>query len=119
MKKLLLVTALILSFCFLSTLPCQANEIAWPEKYSGEYNSEGQLINIKINGMVCEFCAKSLEKVLLKRKEVSAISINLTTKDIILNMNPGQTIDDDTFKKLIKDAGNNAGDIIRQGDGNE
>ncbi len=54
---------------------------------------------------MCEFCAKSLEKVFLRRDEVTAINLNLTTKEILINLKNGASLDDATVESLISYAG--------------
>ena len=70
-------------------------------------------INIKVNGLVCDFCARSLEKVFLKRGDVSSIKVDLGKGSIVVAMKPGLTIDDATLTKLITDSGYNIAAIGR------
>ena len=62
-------------------------------------------INIKASGLVCDFCARSLEKVFLKRGDVQGIKVDLGKGSIAIAMKPGLTIDDATLTKLITDSG--------------
>ena len=68
-------------------------------------------INIKATGLVCDFCARSLEKVFLKRGDVRKINIDLGKSSIVVTMKPGLTIDDETITKLIMDSGYNVSTI--------
>lgn len=70
-------------------------------------------INIKASGLVCDFCARSLEKVFLKRGDVAGISVDLGKGSIVVAMKPGSTIDDKTLTKLITDSGYNVNAIRR------
>ena len=70
-------------------------------------------INIKASGLVCDFCARSLEKVFLKRGDVSGISVDLGKGSIVVAMKSGSTIDDKTLTKLITDSGYNVNAIQR------
>ena len=70
-------------------------------------------INIKVNGLVCDFCARSLEKVFLKREDVAGIKVDLGKGLIAVAMKPGSTIDDATLSKLITDSGYNISAIGR------
>ena len=96
-----------------------------------EHNHEGQVVelsetannietascedtvNIKVNGLVCDFCARSLEKVFLKRGDVAEINVDLHSGSVLVTMKPGSTIDDTTITKLIKDSGYNISAIER------
>ena len=70
-------------------------------------------INIKVNGLVCDFCARSLEKVFLKRGDVGGIKVDLAKGSIVVAMKPGLTIDDATLTKLVADSGYNVSAIHR------
>ncbi len=62
-------------------------------------------INVKVSGLVCDFCARSLEKVFLKRGDVAGINVDLGKGSVAVAMKPGLTIDDATLTKLITDSG--------------
>ena len=70
-------------------------------------------INIKVSGLVCDFCARSLEKIFLKRGDVAGISVDLGKGSVIVATKPGSTIDDTTLTKLITDSGYNVNAIGR------
>lgn len=65
------------------------------------------VINVKVNGLVSDFCARALEKVFSKREEVAGIKVDLDNGLVKVAMKPGQTIDDETLTKLISDSGYN------------
>ncbi len=64
-------------------------------------------VNVKVSGLVCDFCARALEKVFGKREEVSGIKVDLDKGDIRINLKPGKTLDDETVKQLVTDSGYN------------
>lgn len=70
-------------------------------------------IHVKVKGLVCDFCARALEKVFSKQEAVSDIDVNLDTKIITINLNEGRTIDDATITQLITDSGYNVEGIHR------
>lgn len=65
------------------------------------------VINIKVNGLVCDFCARALEKVFGKREDVAGITVDLDNSLVTVTMKPDQTIDDETLTELITDSGYN------------
>ena len=71
------------------------------------------VITVQIDGLVCDFCARALEKVFGKRAEVTGIDVNLNTKLVTIGLNKGADIDDATITKLITDAGYNVVKINR------
>jgi hypothetical protein len=49
---------------------------------SGEITNN--IININVNGMVCDFCAQSIEKVFMKRIEVKGINVDLEDQKVVI-----------------------------------
>ncbi len=85
-----------------------------PAASSGIENASCEdTINVKVNGLVCDFCARSLEKVFLKRGDVAGIKVDLGKGSVVVAMKPGLTIDDTTLTKLITDSGYNIAAIGR------
>lgn len=60
---------------------------------------------VKVNGLVCDFCARALEKTFAKTGKVAGVSVDLTAKEVRLKFVKGATLDDATVRKLVKDAG--------------
>ncbi len=84
MKKLTLITATLLML----SMPA----------YAGTIYAD-------VNGLVCDFCARALEKTFGKKEEVKDISVDLDKKIVTINFNEGQNLDDETVTKLITDSG--------------
>ena len=93
MKKLVLITLL-----FLISSPAMAVET----------------IKISVNGLVCDFCARSIEKVFGKQEAVGRVTVDLTAKLITASMKDGQTLSDEMLTKLVTDAGFNITNIERE-----
>ena len=68
---------------------------------------------ITVNGLVCDFCARALEKVFGQEEAVKAIDVNLDTKIITVNFKEGQTLSDERLTQLITDSGYNVEGINR------
>ncbi|MBY0315371.1 MAG: cation transporter [Bdellovibrionales bacterium] len=60
---------------------------------------------IKVNGMVCSFCAQGIEKKFKAREEISAVSVDLDTKTVDLQFKDGKIMSDDEIKKMIQASG--------------
>jgi len=88
MKKLLLTIALLVSL----SLPAFAA------------HSKGA-VYADVNGLVCDFCARSLEKIFGQQEAVESINVDLDEKVITIYFNHGQSLNDATITKLITDAG--------------
>ena len=63
------------------------------------------LVNVEVNGMVCDFCARALEKVFSKKQEVAAIDVDLDNGKISINFNDGADLEDSTIQKLVTNSG--------------
>lgn len=70
-------------------------------------------IDVKVNGLVCDFCARSLEKVFGSHEGVSGVTVDLEQGSVSIAMQPGKTIDDATLTELITDSGYNVSAIDR------
>jgi len=90
MKKLFLTTALLV----LLSLPAFSVH-------------PGGTVYADVNGLVCDFCARALEKVFSKQKAVEFINVDLDEKIITIHFNEGQQLDDETITQLITDSGYN------------
>lgn len=64
-----------------------------------------QNIEVSVKGMVCDFCARGLEKVFAKQKAVESTSISLETGKVTLVMKKDQNLGDKKITKLINDNG--------------
>lgn len=104
----------------LSTAPAWANHGSHNHPEEAPSKSAGTAVegaacedkvNIRVNGMVCDFCARALEKVFGKREEVSGIRVDLDNSLVTVAMKPGKTIDDATLTRLITDSGYDVQDI--------
>ncbi len=67
--------------------------------------SSGETLLVLINGLVCDFCARSIEKVFNKQNSVKNVNINLEKMLITINLKSGEKLDDTTVKRLVEDSG--------------
>lgn len=110
MKKLtLLLTAITLTFA----TPVYAGHGEGGHEAHAEQAVQSGDVHVSVNGLVCDFCARALEKVFGKEEAVKAIDVNLDTKIITVNFNKGQTLSDEKITQLITDAGYNVEGIHR------
>ena len=66
---------------------------------------EPQIVEVKIKGMVCSFCAQGLQKGIGKLEEVEKVEINLKKGYAKITVKKGETLPMDEVKEIIKDAG--------------
>lgn len=90
MKKLLSILAL--TFLLATTAPALAEHTAGIEHD----------VTVKVNGMVCDFCAQSLKKIFGKEDAVNGIDVDLDTQTVTIDTKDGQTLNDAKIKELIE-----------------
>ncbi len=57
---------------------------------------------VKVDGMVCDFCAQSLQKVFGKEDSVNGIDVSLDDQTVTIDTKEGQDITDEKVKELIE-----------------
>ena len=75
-------------------------------------------IYIDVQGLVCDFCAQSIDKVFSKQVGVEKVDVNLNNGRVTIKMadvfqDDEDGISNDTIVKLLKDAGYEVVAIIR------
>lgn len=62
-------------------------------------------IKAEVNGMVCAFCAKGIEKKLNALPQKQAAFVDLKSRVVALQLKEGQDVSNEAFSKVIEDAG--------------
>jgi copper chaperone CopZ len=62
-------------------------------------------IKAEVNGMVCAFCAKGIEKKLNALPQRQAAFVDLKSRVVALQLKEGQDVSNEAFSKVIEDAG--------------
>lgn len=88
-------TILIMMFSLIAALPASAQAACETE----------QTVTVKVNGLICDFCARSLEKMFGQRDAVSRISVDLDKGLVTITLKPTATMEDAEIKRLITDSG--------------
>ncbi|MBS3961063.1 MAG: heavy-metal-associated domain-containing protein [Sandarakinorhabdus sp.] len=73
-----------------------------------------QMVTVKVNGLVCDFCARSIEAMMKRRSDVSSIHIDLAKGEVHLALKAGAQLDDATLTKVITDSGYAVTGITRE-----
>lgn len=90
----------------------QHHEAVADTAMSGE-DFDGHDITVAVNGMVCDFCAQSLMKVLERNDAVETVEISLEDKTIAIVLKEGGSMSDEELDKAVKSAGYNIASIDR------
>ena len=75
---------------------------------------ENQILKISVNGLVCDFCARSIEKLFSKKESVESINVDLEKMLITIYLKKGKNINNTTVTMLIKDSGYDVTEINRE-----
>ena len=76
--------------------------------------AQAETIKASVNGLVCAFCATSIEKTFKKQPAVDQVKVDLDTKLVTINTKKDQSLDDATITRLITDAGYAVTKITRE-----
>ena len=71
----------------------------------------GGTVYVDVNGLVCDFCARALEKVFGKKEAVESISVNLDEKIVTINFKEGLKLEHKEITQLITESGYNVREI--------
>lgn len=74
---------------------------------------ENEILSISVNGLVCDFCARSIEKLFNKKESVKSINVNLEKMLITITLKKGKSLNDSIIKKVISDSGYEIREISR------
>lgn len=101
MKHILLVLAVMM--------------VAFPAYASHNGKEHGLLktITISVDGMVCDFCARALEKIFYQRQGVEGVDVNLDTHVVKIDVTEETVISDEEIKQMVTQAGYNVSKIER------
>ena len=82
-------------------------------------NAYAKTIKIGVEGMVCDFCAQSIEKVFLTQPGVEKVDVNLEVGKVTVKMadvfqDNEDGISDERIKQLFLDAGYDVSKIERK-----
>lgn len=75
----------------------------------------GEIIQVRVNGLVCDFCAQSIRKVFLRTGAVNETEVDLKDRRVTVYLKEGGNLTDETVKKLLEDSGYSTVSISRSG----
>lgn len=67
--------------------------------------AEQQLKAVRVQGMVCSFCAQGLVKGAKAHPKVASVDVSLEKKTMNLLLKDGQAMSDQEIQQLVQDAG--------------
>ena len=85
-----------------------------PNQINSQENEKNEILYISINGLVCDFCARSIEKLFKKKSAVKNININLEEMLVTIFLKKGETINNQIINQIIIDSGYDVKEIRRE-----
>lgn len=64
-----------------------------------------ETIEMKVNGLVCAFCAQGIEKTFRKNSVVTDVVVSLEDRLVAIEVTPGKDIPDEELRKALTDTG--------------
>ena len=75
--------------------------------------NDDNIVYVSVNGLVCDFCARSIEKMFEKKEAVSRISVDLENMLITIFLRDNQKLNDETIIEIINDSGYDVTEVKR------
>jgi len=72
-----------------------------------------ETIEMKVNGLVCAFCAQGIEKTLRKNPAITDVMVSLEDKLVAVEVKPDTDIPDQDLRKALADSGYDVKAITR------
>lgn len=72
-----------------------------------------ETIEMKVNGLVCAFCAQGIEKTFRKNPVVTDVVVSLEDRLVAVEVTPGKDIPDEELRSALTDSGYDAKEINR------
>ena len=73
---------------------------------------DAQVAVVDVNGMVCDFCARGIEKTFYDDKAVKKVDVNLETGKVLIAYSNSKNIDIEEIKKIFLSNGQTATKVI-------
>lgn len=62
-------------------------------------------LTVKVNGMVCAFCAQGIEKNFNQQEEVQSTKVDLDTMEVTIHLKAGKNLAEEKIKEIVTSAG--------------
>lgn len=75
--------------------------------------AEAETIEMKVNGLVCGFCAQGIEKTLRKNPATADVVVSLEDRLVAVATKDGENIADEELRRALTDSGYEVKEIKR------
>jgi copper chaperone CopZ len=91
----------------------QRNSIAALSLLLMSVGATAETIEMKVNGLVCAFCAQGIEKSFRKNPVVTDVVVSLEDRLVAVEVTPGKDIPDQELRNVLTDSGYDVKTITR------
>ena len=74
--------------------------------------SNMQIVTVNVNGMVCDFCARGIEKTFYNDNDVKKVKVSLEQGKVLIAYSSNKKVDLDEIKNIFLSNGQTATEII-------
>jgi mercuric ion binding protein len=99
----------------LSILTIPVLMLAQPAMAVHTPDGSGHSIAVRVNGLVCDFCAQAITTLMKKQDGVSDVGISLEKGLVTIDMTEGATLSDEMINTIMTDSGYSVVEIVREG----
>ncbi len=105
--------SLILTFAAATAIVSMPVAIAETDPATETAAMAQTMVTAKVNGMVCDFCARAVSKVFGKEDAVENVHVDLDNGEIHVTLKPGSALSDERVATLVKKSGYDLVSIAR------
>lgn len=89
--------------CLILLAPMTAG--AEPDSSPAAEEQAAEIVTVRVNGMVCDFCVQSVHKLFSREAAVETVEVDLGDGTVRIALRPGQTLSDERIRKLVRQSG--------------
>jgi len=88
----------------------QINEKKYNDFIAGLTNAK--IVKVDVKGMVCDFCARGIEKTFYQDKLVKKVDVDLSTGKVLIAYNASKIVDTEEIKNIFLNNGQTASNVV-------
>ena len=88
----------------------QINESTYQDFIAGM--SDAKIVKVDVKGMVCDFCARGIEKTFYQDKLVKKVDVDLSTGKVLIAYKSDKKINTDEIRNIFLDNGQTATNVV-------
>ena len=74
--------------------------------------SDAKIVKVDVKGMVCDFCARGIEKTFYQDKLVKKVDVDLSTGKVLIAYKSDKKINTDEIRNIFLDNGQTATNVV-------